>query len=679
MPAKTAFGARRDGAETASLSHGALELLGELIDRSDDAVIETDADGAIRHFNRSAERMFGPLAVDEHIADWLARLQVFSPDGKTICAPGESALARVFGGESIDAANLKVRPWNSQQLLSLRVSGHSRGAPGQARSTLACFRQLDRAAPGEHVYRQLFESSQNPIVVVDSQVRIVAANRQAEATLGGNPRGLVGQPVHCLLRRGAEPLKQPDLIAMFGSQHEVATRSQMGFSILRCDGIEVPVELLLTPVTGDDGPYFAVEFRDVSVESHAEANRSRLASIVDSSDDAIVARDLQGTITGWNAGAERVYGFTAAEAIGQDVHMLIPVDRSGAEELLIDRIHRREAVTHFETRRRRKEGAEVDVSLTLLPNVDVRGDITGYSEIARDIGERILAEQQLRQANAELERRVLDRTSELQHLNRALEQINHENGTFVYTVSHDLRSPLVNLQGFSRELGFSCQDLRSLLADPRVPADLQARGIELIEGEIAQSVDFILNGVARMDRIIDSLLQLSRIGRVAYRRQQVDVQTLVNSILAAMSGTIAEQATRVTVGVLEPCWGDSAFLERAFANLIANALKYLDPTRRGEITIGMQPPRNEDSQQDSITYFVQDNGLGLSETQLRSLFQPFQRFHPDVAPGEGMGLAIVRRVVDRHAGRTWAESVAGVGSTFYIQIPRLPADESSAL
>jgi signal transduction histidine kinase len=266
----------------------------------------------------------------------------------------------------------------------------------------------------------------------------------------------------------------------------------------------------------------------------------------------------------------------------------------------------------------------------------------------------------------------------LQQLNKALEQTNQENGTFVYTVSHDLRSPLVNLQGFSRELGFSCQDLRSLVNDARVPADLQARGTELIDGEIAQSVNFILNGVARMDRIIDSLLRLSRIGRVAYRLQKVDVKSLVDHILGAMSGTIAERATRVTVGPLEPCWGDPAFLEQAFANLIGNAVKYLDPTRTGEIAIGTKPPRSDGNQRDPVTYFVQDNGLGLSEGQLRNLFQPFQRFHPDVAPGEGMGLAIVHRVVDRHGGRTWAESIAGAGSTFYIEIPRLPAEESQA-
>ena len=157
---------------------------------------------------------------------------------------------------------------------------------------------------------------------------------------------------------------------------------------------------------------------------------------------------------------------------------------------------------------------------------------------------------------------------------------------FVYSVSHDLRSPLVNLQGFGKELGKGCQALRVLLTEEGVPAAVRQRGSALLDGNMTKALGFIQTAVLRLSNIIDALLRLSRAGRVKYQWQHVDVGRLVARVLDSMHGDVAERKAAVAVGDLPPVQGDPAALEQVFANLIGNALKYLEPKRAGAIEVG---------------------------------------------------------------------------------------------
>jgi len=265
---------------------------------------------------------------------------------------------------------------------------------------------------------------------------------------------------------------------------------------------------------------------------------------------------------------------------------------------------------------------------------------------------------------AEIERRA----AELAHANEELRGKTREIETFVYSVSHDLRSPLVNLQGFSRELERSCRELQKALGAAELPPQLR-RQLDLLDGDMAESIRFIQTAVSRSANIIDALLRLSRAGRVEYQWQQVDVNAVVHRVADAMRGTTAEKGARVTVAVLPPAWGDPTAIEQIFGNLLGNALNYLDPARPGEIEIGARPEPPPEADTGATTYWVKDNGLGIPEAYLSKLFVAFQRLHGDVAPGEGIGLALVRRVVERHAGRIWAESQEGLGTTFFLTLP----------
>jgi signal transduction histidine kinase len=257
-----------------------------------------------------------------------------------------------------------------------------------------------------------------------------------------------------------------------------------------------------------------------------------------------------------------------------------------------------------------------------------------------------------------------------------LGQQKQENEMFVYSVSHDLRSPLVNLQGFSEELSLSCGDLRELFRRDDVPEPVRRRGMQLMDRDIEESIRFIQAAVGRLARIIDALLRLSRAGRVEYQWQEVDLSATVGKIVAALHDTITAKGAQVAVGALPPAWGDPTALEQVFANLIGNAVQYLDPDRPGRIEIEGDEPEGAGLPTGLRVYRVRDNGLGIPEAYHQRMFTAFSRFHAGAAQGEGIGLALVRRMVERHGGRIWLESSPGAGTTFFVALPTAPGNGS---
>lgn len=278
------------------------------------------------------------------------------------------------------------------------------------------------------------------------------------------------------------------------------------------------------------------------------------------------------------------------------------------------------------------------------------------------------------QVNDELQQRVNERTVELTMANQKLVQKFHENEMFVHGVSHDLRSPLVNLQGFSNELALTCHEIRKIFADSEMPGPLRQRVLALLDGDATESIHYIQSAVTRVSNIIDALLRLSRAGSVEYQRQAVDLSAVVGRIVESMAGTIAERGATVAVKNLQVIWGDPTALERLFANLIGNAVNYLDPKRPGLIEVGCAASQADHFGEGAAmhTVYVKDNGLGIPETWSGKVFQAFQRLHPETTKGEGIGLAIVQRIVGRHGGSVWFESTVGKGTTFFVSLAAAP-------
>lgn len=273
--------------------------------------------------------------------------------------------------------------------------------------------------------------------------------------------------------------------------------------------------------------------------------------------------------------------------------------------------------------------------------------------------------------NDELELRVRQRTAELAAANRDLAAKSQENEMFVYTVSHDLRSPLVNLQGFSKELESSSSGLQQILAGAELPSATRGQCETILTAEMPEAIRFIQTAVKRLSTNIDSLLRLSRVGRVELQWQMVEVGPLVERIVAAMSDTIRRRGVQVAVGELGTVSGDPMAVEQIFANLIGNAVNYLSPDRPGLIEVGILNDAGaepDSSAQPTTTYFVRDNGMGIPKAYATKVFQIFQRMHPTLAQGEGIGLALVRRVVERLNGRIWFEPSPGNGTTFFVTL-----------
>ena len=334
------------------------------------------------------------------------------------------------------------------------------------------------------------------------------------------------------------------------------------------------------------------------------------------------------------------------------------------------RLNKREASKISNTNFGAKDGSTFPVIVNSTAVYDGKGQFLCSRTTVFDATQKKRAEEAIGQLNEALEQRVAIRTAELAAANADLEQKNQENEMFVYSASHDLRSPLVNLQAFSQELSLVLESIRQLIAGSDWPAERTEQGLTLIDVDMQRGIRFIQTAVTRLDAIIDALLRLSRAGRVEYRPQWIDTIKWSAGSWRVCRPPFSIAESMLEVADLPECWGDPTAVEQVFANLIGNAVNYLDAARPGTIAIGSsQVDSNVDGAPSVTIYFVKDNGLGIDPAYHGKVFHALKRLHPKVAAGEGIGLAIAKRIVDRHGGEIWFESAAGQGTTFFVKFP----------
>ncbi len=270
---------------------------------------------------------------------------------------------------------------------------------------------------------------------------------------------------------------------------------------------------------------------------------------------------------------------------------------------------------------------------------------------------------------ARAEQQLAERADLLAAANEDLRQQRQDNEMFIYSVSHDLRSPLVNLEGFSKELGYSSKEIKARIAE--VPEPARGELQKLVETDFEPALRYVSAAVAQASRIIDALLKLSRVGRIELREESINVNAMVTTLIDSVAQTVRDAGAKITVGDLPPMYGDGPAIGQVFANLLNNALYYRDPHRPPEIEIGGS------REGEDVSYFFKDNGLGMTAQQQTKLFVAFKRFHPQAAKGEGIGLAYVKRVIDRHSGKISVSSIEHQGSTFTVQFPQRALKEES--
>jgi len=312
----------------------------------------------------------------------------------------------------------------------------------------------------------------------------------------------------------------------------------------------------------------------------------------------------------------------------------------------------------FEWTHRRVNG-EFFPSTVLLSRL-VQNDFVFLQATVRDITESKQAEDEIRKLNASLEKRIQERTAELAQANQELE-------TFIRIASHDLRSPLVNIQGFNQLLNKALDTIMRVLADTALP-DEARQALDTSREKAVKAIRFINAGVEKMNGLIRGLLQLSRLGRVPLTLQPLDMNVLLRTVLEAMAFQIRTADAKVTVDTLPDCRADAVLINQVFSNLLDNAVKYRDPDRPLHLRVWSQNHGGKRRDNDAYAvYCIEDNGVGLAPEHQAKIWDLFCRLNPQ--GGDGIGLKAVQQIVMRHGGEVWMESEIGKGSRFFVTLP----------
>jgi PAS domain S-box-containing protein len=464
---------------------------------------------------------------------------------------------------------------------------------------------------------------------------ITTWNGAAERVFGWTAEEAVGQHIKLIIPadRHAE---EDQVLARIGRGERVDH-----FETVRVakDGRPVEVSITVSPVRDGDGRVVGASkiARDITERRGGEIALARLAAIVESSDDVILSKTLDGVITSWNGAAERVFGWTAAEAVGRHITLIIPADRRAEADEVLARIRRGERVDHFETVRITKDGRPVDVSITVSPVRDASGRVVGASKIARDIGER----RRLEEVRARLLAREQEARLEAEALNRAKDEL-------LATVSHELRTPLNSIFGWARML--------------------QSAGLDDAARE--RAVKAIVRNASAQARIVEDLLDLSRIaaGRMRLDIEAVDVNAVVEAALETVRPAAAVRDVALTAD-LDRSVGTTAGapdrLQQVVWNLLTNAVKFTPAGGRVQISsrrVGA-----------TLEIVVADTGEGIAADLLPHVFELFRQGDSSTTRahgGLGLGLALVRQLVELHGGHVRAESPGpGRGATFRVTLP----------
>jgi PAS domain S-box-containing protein len=366
-----------------------------------------------------------------------------------------------------------------------------------------------------------------------------------------------------------------------------------------------------------------------------------LAAMVESSDDAIVSKTLEGRILSWNSGASRIFGYQADEAIGQPITIIIPPELHAEEQQILNKIRSGQRIDHYDTIRMTKDGRRIAVSLTISPIRSSGGEIIGASKIARDISERKRAEEMLRQSQ------------------EALREADRRKDEFLALLAHELRNPLA--------------PIRYALAANKKP--------ECTPAQRARAEEVIDRQVSQMSRLLDDLLDVSRIGRgkLELKRKFTELSLAVSVATETARPILNSKRHELQLDLpAEPLrlYADPVRLAQLFANLLVNAAKYTDPGGR----IMLRALRDGDE----IVVAIRDNGIGICADMLPRLFCMFSQAHtalPRAEGGLGVGLWLVRGLVTLHGGSVQARSDGpGLGSEFIVRLPvGAPAEEQHSL
>jgi PAS domain S-box-containing protein len=610
------------------------QRLAAIIECSDDAIISKTLDGIVTSWNPAAERIFG-YSAEEIIGASITR--IFPPDR---LSEEEDFLARLRRGERIEHFETTRRTKDGRLIdISVTLSpirddeGRIVGASKIARDITSRAEIQAAAERQQRLLAVTLSSIGDGVVATDNFGKITFMNPTAEALTGWSGEQALGLPldsVMTLLNERTRERADNPVGRVLRDGHVVGLANHT--VLIGKDGREHPIDDSAAPIHDERGNVFGVVmvFHDVSARRRQEEDLLRLAAIVESTDDAVISKTLGGIITSWNEGAQRIFGYTAAEAIGRPITFLFPPERLGEEAEFIRRLAAGERIEHFETERIRKDGARLHVSVTQSPLENEAGEIFGISKIARDITEQVA-----------LMRRE-------QAARREAEEANRIKDEFLATLSHELRTPLNAIFGWVRMLRMGALD-----------AEGANRALEVIERNCKAQTD-----------LISDLLDVSRIvtGRLTVEPRPLDFRTPVQAAIDAVRPAALAKGIDLSLHCAPEALvvsGDSDRLQQVFWNLLNNAVKFTGRGGRVSVTIERAPS--------GVQGVVTDSGIGITPEVLPHIFERFRQGDSSLGrpySGLGIGLALVRHLVELHGGSVEARSAGqGTGASFIVRLP----------
>jgi len=380
---------------------------------------------------------------------------------------------------------------------------------------------------------------------------------------------------------------------------------------------------------------------DITERKRAEERLQLQFELVRGISDAVIHLDAQRLVTGWNKGAEQIYGWKTAEAVGRLFSELVKteypfISQEEALNLLV-----KDGSWSGEVMQVGKDGVQLHILCSASTVTDASGTAVGYAALNRDI---------TAQKRIEEERRNF--ADALQAQTAKLLEANEELEGFTYSVSHDLRTPLRAIDGFSQIL-------------------LEEHNAAL-DQDTMRLLEVIRKNTRKMDQLIDSLLVFSRLGRQALRQSHVEMSVLVHTALEEIISLAPERTVLFEMGPLPDTVCDATLIQQVWVNLLSNAFKYTRPKADAKVSV------EGSVEEDQLVYRVRDNGVGFDPAYMSKLFGVFQRLHSDTEfEGTGVGLALIQRIVRRHGGKVWAEGKPSEGATFWFTLPRKEHDDES--
>ncbi len=464
------------------------------------------------------------------------------------------------------------------------------------------------------------------LLAIDRFGTIQIANPEVTNILGYSSDQLVGRPATGLLAQVEQSVLSNENIqqlieqdgSTFNYVHELLVDGKTQ------DGSSVPLEIRMHGEVISGEQIIFVSISDQSFKLEAAKDSARLTAIIKSCDDAIIGKTLTGVVTDWNPAAEALYGYTEAEMIGQPITKLVPQALQDHVVHIHQDLEDGQKIDHLETVRVKKDGSRVDVMLTISPIYDIYGSVVGASTIARDITQKKLAQQQL----------------ELK--NKALQASNQELEQFAFIASHDLKEPLRKIISFGRIIKDEVEDKLSE----------QSR----------EFLGYMLNATERMQTLLESLLSYSRVTSRAKPFEDVDLSDVVKDVVSDLQLLINESHAIIECDKLPTVKADKVQMHQLFQNLIGNSLKYRKEDVPPHIKIFSEEPDIY-----SVKITVRDNGIGFEQEHDSKIFEMFKRLHGrNEYEGIGVGLAICRKIVERHSGTITAVSKTNEGAKFTI-------------